>query len=279
MIDTKNQRQTLAYMQQDIDILKRMSNIKHKIAVMSGKGGVGKSTMAVNMAASLAKKGYKTGILDVDIHGPNVPRMLNIEQESLHAGEDGILPIKAMENLEVISIQFTLPSSDSPVIWRGPKKTSAIRQFLADVSWSDLDALIVDCPPGTGDEHLAILQSIHFLDGIIMVTTPHLLSCDDLKKSINMAKNLKIKVIGIIENMSGFLCPNCKTEIPIFGKENCKEIALEMGVPFLGSVPVEVISNEYNELSVENNESETSKKIMKIVNKIENILLKKEEFV
>lgn len=277
MIDTEDQEQKLAHMRQDIDILKRMSKVKHQIAVMSGKGGVGKSTMAVNIAVALAKKGYKTGIMDVDIHGPNVPRMLNIEQNSLIIGEDGILPIKAMENLEVISMQFVLPSFDSPIIWRGPKKTSAIRQFLAEVSWNYLDVLVVDCPPGTGDEHLAILQSIQ-LDGIIMITTPHLLSCDDLKKSINMAKNLKVKIIGIIENMSEFLCPNCKTEIPIFGKENCKEIALEMGVPFLGSIPIEAVFTESDDLLIENMESETSKRIMNVVNKIENLLLKKEQF-
>lgn len=277
IVEQENQEQKLAYMKQNIAIVKRMGKIKHKIAVMSGKGGVGKSTMAVNIAASLSKKGYKTGILDVDIHGPNVPRMLKIGKKDLKIDEDGILPVEVGKNLKVISAQFLLQDENSPIIWRGPKKTAAIRQFLADVSWGDLDILVVDCPPGTGDEHLAVLQSISPFDGIIMVTTPHLVSLDDVEKSINMANSLKIKIIGIIENMSGFLCPDCKTEIPIFGKEGGKDVSLKMGIPFLGSIPIELASNESkNDLLIENRESETSKKILKVVNKIENIVLKKE---
>ena len=277
---TKNeeQEQKLAYMKQDMEIAKRMSKIKHKIAVMSGKGGVGKSTMAVNMAVALSKKGYRTGILDVDIHGPNVPRMLKIGKKDILADKDGILPVKVGENLKVISAQFLLSDENSPIIWRGPRKTAAIRQFLGDVSWGDLDILIVDCPPGTGDEHLTILQSIPFLDGIVMVTTPHLVSLDDVEKSINMAKQLKIRVLGIIENMSGMICPKCETEIPLFGNGGGAEIASKTQIPLLGSIPIYVEpKGEKNRLLIENNESEASKKMLGIVEKLEDLIMKKEE--
>ncbi len=277
---TKNeeQEQKLAYMKQDMEIAKRMSKIKHKIAVMSGKGGVGKSTMAVNMAVALSKKGYQTGILDVDIHGPNVPRMLKIGKKDILADKDGILPVKVGENLKVISAQFLLSDENSPIIWRGPRKTAAIRQFLGDVSWGDLDILIVDCPPGTGDEHLTILQSIPFLDGIVMVTTPHLVSLDDVEKSINMAKQLKIRVLGIIENMSGMICPKCETEIPLFGNGGGAEIASKTQIPLLGSIPIYVEpKGEKNRLLIENNESEASKKMLGIVEKLEDLIMKKEE--
>jgi Mrp family chromosome partitioning ATPase len=271
--EQENQEQKLAYMQQDIIITKRMDQIKHKIAVMSGKGGVGKSTMAVNIAASFANKGYKTGILDVDIHGPNVPKMLKIGKIDLKVNEEGILPVEAGENLKVMSSQFLLSDENSPIIWRGPKKTAAIRQFLSDVSWGNLDILIIDCPPGTGDEHLAILQSIPSIDGIIMVTTPHTVSLDDVEKSINMAKSLKIRLLGIIENMSGLICPECETEIPIFENGGGSEIASKTEIQLLGAVPIEVSPKEHNGLLIENKESKTSEKILKIVAKIENMVL------
>ena len=275
--ENENKEQNLAYMKQDMEIVKRMSKIKHKIAVMSGKGGVGKSTIAVNLAVALSKKGYRTGILDVDIHGPNVPRMLKIGKKDLIISAEGIVPVK-VGNLKVISVQLLLPEENSPIIWRGPRKTAAIRQFLVDVSWGDLDILVIDCPPGTGDEHLTILQSIPFFDGIIMVTTPHEVSLDDVEKSINMAKHLKIKVLGIVENMSGFVCPECKTEIPIFGSGGGNKIASKTNIPLLGNVPIDIASKELEDvLLIENGESETSKRLLKIVNKIENIVLKREE--
>ena len=267
-------------MQQDIIITKRMDQIKHKIAVMSGKGGVGKSTIAVNIAASFANKGYKTGILDVDIHGPNVPKMLKIGKIDLKVNEEGILPVEAGKNLKAMSSQFLLSDENSPIIWRGPKKTAAIRQFLSDVSWGNLDILIIDCPPGTGDEHLAILQSIPSIDGIIMVTTPHTVSLDDVEKSINMARHLKIEVLGIVENMSGLICPECETEVPIFGNGGGSEIASKTGIQLLGAVPIEVNPKEQvNALLIENKGSKSSERILEIVNKIEDIILKKEESV
>ncbi|OEC87496.1 MULTISPECIES: Mrp/NBP35 family ATP-binding protein [Methanobacterium] len=275
--EQENQEQKLAYMQQDIIITKRMDQIKHKIAVMSGKGGVGKSTMAVNIAASFAKKGYKTGILDVDIHGPNVPKMLKIGKTDLKVNEEGILPVKVGENLKVMSSQFLLSDENSPIIWRGPKKTAAIRQFLSDVSWGNLDILVIDCPPGTGDEHLAILQSIPSIDGIIMVTTPHTVSLDDVEKSINMARHLKIEVLGIVENMSGLICPECETEIPLFGRGGGSEISSKTGIPLLGSIPIDIrFEKEDDVLLVENSNSETSKNILKVVTKIEKQVLKEE---
>ncbi|MCE5214388.1 MAG: Mrp/NBP35 family ATP-binding protein [Methanobacterium sp.] len=274
----QEQEQKLAFMKQDMEIAKRMNKIKHKIAVMSGKGGVGKSTIAVNMALYLSKKGYKTGILDVDIHGPNVPRMLNLEKEILQVNDEGILPVEVGKNLKVISIQFLLPTADSPVIWRGPKKTGVIRQFLSDVLWGELDFLIVDCPPGTGDEHLAILQSIPMMDGIVMITTPHSVSIDDVEKSINMAKHLKIRVLGVIENMSGLVCPECGTEIKIFGNGGGREISSKTGIPLLGSIPIDnTPKTQDNILLTQNKESEFSDKIMEIINRIEDMVLKKEE--
>lgn len=275
--ENENKEQNLVYMKQDMEIVKRMSKIKHKIAVMSGKGGVGKSTIAVNLAVALSKKGYRTGILDVDIHGPNVPQMLKIGKKDLIISAEGIIPVK-VGNLKVISVQLLLPEENSPIIWRGPRKTAAIRQFLVDVSWGDLDILVIDCPPGTGDEHLTILQSIPFFDGIIMVTTPHEVSLDDVEKSINMAKHLKIKVLGIVENMSVFVCPECKTDIPVFGSGGGSKIASKTNIPFLGKIPIDIASKESEDiLLIENEESDTSNKLLKIVNKIENIVLKKEE--
>lgn len=270
--------QKLSNMKQEVDIVRRMAKIEHKIIIMSGKGGVGKSTMAVNIGLYLSKKGYRTGILDVDIHGPNIPRILKVEEERLNVNEEGILPINVGENLKIFSIQFFLPSADAPVIWRGPKKTGAIRQFLSDVSWGELDVLVVDCPPGTGDEHLTILQSIPSIDGIIMVTTPHCISLDDVEKSINMAKLLKIRILGIIENLSGLVCPECGTQISIFGNGGGNRIASKTGIPLLGIVPIYATSNaKENVFLTQNTESEFSDKIRGIVNKIEDLVLKKEE--
>jgi ATP-binding protein involved in chromosome partitioning len=260
-------------MQQEIAIVKRMSHISHKIAVMSGKGGVGKSTISVNLAAAFALKNYKTGILDVDLHGPDVPHMLGVENGILEQSPRGILPVKARDNLEVLSIEFMLPVKGAPIIWRGPKKTGAIRQLLSDVSWGNLDVLVIDNPPGTGDEPLTILQSISPLDGVVMVTTPQAVAGEDVRKCVNMVKGLNIPILGIIENMSGFTCPHCHEEINIFGKGGGKQLAEELDVPYLGSLPVETGVGENSDQGkpflLENSDSEISKKFIKIVSKIE----------
>lgn len=261
-------------MQQDIAIVKRMSNIKHKIAVMSGKGGVGKSTIAVNLAAAFALKGYHTGLMDVDLHGPDVPHMLGVENAILEQSPMGIMPLNVRENLDVLSIEFMLPSKGSPIIWRGPKKTGAIRQFLSDVAWGKLDMLIIDNPPGTGDEPLTVLQSISPLDGVVMVTTPQAVAGEDVRKCVNMVKGLKIPVLGIIENMSGFICPHCQKEIDIFGKGEGHELAEELEIPYLGSLPLETQVREKSDLGtpfiLADPESNISKKFMEIISKIEN---------
>lgn len=264
--------------QQEIDIVSQMSNINHKIAVMSGKGGVGKSTIAVNLAVVFASKKYQTGLMDVDLHGPDVPHMLGVENAILKQSTQGILPVKVRENLEVMSIEFMLPTKGSPIIWRGPKKTGAIRQFLSDVSWGKLDVLVIDNPPGTGDEPLTVLQSINPLDGVVMVTTPQAVAGEDVRKCVNMVKGLNIPILGIIENMSGFTCPHCKQEINIFGKGEGKELAEELEIPYLGSLPLETNVRENSDKGkpfiLNDSESEISKKFMEIVSNIENNIQK-----
>lgn len=266
-------------MQQEIDIVKRMSKIKHKIAVMSGKGGVGKSTVAVNLAASFAKKGYKTGIMDADVHGPNVPKMFGLEGKDLKFTEEGIIPVKTEEGIEVMSVGFFLESQDVPLIWRGPAKTGVIRQFFAEVIWGDLDVLFIDNPPGTGDEPLTVLQTIP-LDGVVLVTTPQSVVQEDVIKSVNMVKDLKIPVIGIIENMSGFICPECKKEVDIFGKSSGEQMAKKLNVPFLGRIPLSVETSQASDAGTpivsEDPEAEVSLRISKIVDGIESTVVKKD---
>jgi len=268
---SKEEEHKKALMQEEIDIIKKMSKIKHKIAVMSGKGGVGKSTIAVNLAAAFAKKGYKTGIMDVDVHGPNVPKMLGLEGKSLKFSDDGIIPIETEEGIKVMSVGFFLSSQDTPLIWRGPAKTGVIKQFFAEVIWGDLDVLIIDNPPGTGDEPLTILQTIP-LDGVVLITTPQSVVQEDVIKSVNLVKSLKISIIGIIENMSGFVCPECKKEILIFGKGSGAKMAEKMDVPFLGSLPLDVETSAASDIGtpilIKEPESEISVKILKIANKI-----------
>lgn len=268
-----NKDQKLAIMEQEINISKNMSRIKHKIAVISGKGGVGKSTVSVNIAAELLKRGYTTGILDADIHGPSVPKLLGVNGSMMKVDENKLVPVKSVSGINVMSIGFLLPSEDSPIIWRGPKKTGAIKQFLSDVKWDDLDFLIIDNPPGTGDEPLTVLQSIPSVDGVVVVTTPQSVAIDDVEKSVNMVKNLKIRVLGVIENMSGFICPHCGEETPIFGKGGGEEMAKSMGIPFLGRLPIDpkisITSDEGKPLIIRDPESSLSRKFSRIIDKIE----------
>ncbi|MFW6049273.1 MAG: Mrp/NBP35 family ATP-binding protein, partial [Candidatus Bipolaricaulota bacterium] len=213
--------------------------VEHALVVMSGKGGVGKSTVSANLAASLAEKTDKNiGVLDADIHGPNIPKILGVEDQLLSGSENRIEPAK-LNNLRVMSMAFTLPDKDSPVIWRGPLKMKAIRQFLNDVNWGGLEYLIIDLPPGTGDEALSIAQLLENLDGSIIVTTPQDLSLLDSRKSVNFSKKLDMPVIGIIENMSGFICPHCGEKTEIFKSGGGKKAAGELGVNFLGTVPLD----------------------------------------
>jgi len=220
-------------------INERMNAIKHKIAVMSGKGGVGKSTVAVNLAMALAKQGKNVGILDADIHGPNIPKMLGAEDERPDIIEGKVRPVLVPPGIKLMSMAFLLASKDDPVIWRGPIKMGAIRQFLADVEWGELDYLIVDLPPGTGDEPLSIAQLIPDIDGAIIVTTPQDVALLDARKAVTFSNTIQVPVIGIIENMSGFVCPKCGEKIEIFKSGGGKRTALDMNIPFLGSIPLE----------------------------------------
>lgn len=275
---SKEDERKLKAMQQDINIIKRMGKVKHKIAVMSGKGGVGKSTVAVNLAAAFAKKGYKTGIMDVDVHGPNVPKMLGVEGKDLEYAKDGIIPVKTDGGIKVMSVGFFLSSQDTPVIWRGPAKTGVIKQFLAEVNWGDLDVLIIDNPPGTGDEPLTVLQTIP-LDGVVLVTTPQSVVQEDVVKSINLVKNLNIPIIGVIENMSGFICPHCEKEVAIFGSGNGEKMAEEMNINFLGKLPLNVETSSASDIGtpivIKEPKSEISVRISKIVDNIESKIINK----
>lgn len=225
--------------QQDLRLKENISRIKNKIVVMSGKGGVGKTTVAVNLAYGLALKGYKTGILDVDIHGPNIAKMLGIEGKRLGSSHLGMEPIEVIQNLKAISIALLIEDPDKPIIWRGPLKMQIIKQFLCDVNWGDLDYLIIDAPPGTGDEPLSACQLIPDITGVVIVTTPQDVAILDSRKSVQFAKELKLPIIGIIENMSGFLCPHCQKEIELFGIGGGEKAADNLEVPFLGRIPFE----------------------------------------
>jgi ATP-binding protein involved in chromosome partitioning len=217
----------------------RMAQIKHKILVLSGKGGVGKSTVAVNLALSLALAGKRTGLLDIDIHGPSIPKILNLEGRVVPAMADTMLPLDVGTNLKVMSIGFLLPSPDEAVIWRGPMKYQMIKHFLKDVEWGELDFLVIDSPPGTGDEPLAVVQLVEKADGAVAVTTPQEVALSDVRRSITFCRSLHLPVLGVLENMSGFLCPKCGERTDIFKAGGGENLAITMNVPFLGRIPID----------------------------------------
>jgi ATP-binding protein involved in chromosome partitioning len=236
--DTRPDREELER-QQDARLGSHLKRIRHKILILSGKGGVGKSSVAAGLAIELARRGRRTGLLDIDLHGPSIPRLLGLTGARVTGNEHAIDPVEANPNLMVMSLGFLLPQVDAPVIWRGPLKYNMIKQFLSDVDWGDLDFLIVDSPPSTGDEPLAIGQLVKDADGAIVVTTPQILATDDVRRSINFARQLSLPVIGVIENMSGLICPECGARIDIFGSHGGEEMSREMGVPVLGNIPVD----------------------------------------
>jgi ATP-binding protein involved in chromosome partitioning len=214
-------------------------DVRHVIIVLSGKGGVGKSTVSVNLSYALSSHGYRVGLLDLDIHGPNIPKMLGIEGHRLSALGDKIEPVRVTGSLSVVSMGFLLADQSTPVIWRGPMKMAAISQFLSDVDWGELDYLVVDLPPGTGDEALSIIQLAPNVRGAVIVTTPQDVATLDARKAIKFVEQLGIPVIGIVENMSGLVCPHCKEQIDLFGRGGGKKVAEEMHVPFLGAIPID----------------------------------------
>ena len=256
--------QAYQQMQRKMRISKMDDQIKHKIMVLSGKGGVGKSTVATGLALSLARQGKKVGLMDIDITGPNIPKMLGLEEADLNVEEGQIHPVDGPSGLKVISMAFLLEDPDKPVIWRGPIKLGAIQQFIGDVAWGELDALIIDFPPGTSDEPLTVSQSLPGIDGVVIVTTPQEVALLDSRKSINFAKTISVPVLGVVENMSGYTLrgtstPNstvsvmgpggapiiCQSDeegkweitLDIFKSGGGEESSKEMEVPFLGALP------------------------------------------
>lgn len=227
---------------EDKAIRSHMDKIGRKILIMSGKGGVGKTTMTVNLANALVARGRTVGILDVDLHGPNVAKMLGCEDGILTTGGEGenFFPVEAKPGLKVMSLSFAIREQDSPIVWRGPMKTAAIRQFLAQAEWGELDYLLIDSPPGTGDEQLTICQTIKELTGTIIVTTPQEVAILDARRSVSFSRSMGVAILGIVENMSGLFCPHCNTEIPVFGIGGGEKMASEMDAPFLGRVPMEI---------------------------------------
>ena len=305
--------QQMQMMQQEIRLAKNLSQIKHKIVVMSGKGGVGKSTVAANIAETLQAMGYKTGILDADIHGPNIPKMLGVEileeefnqyqfdafknlvEEGLDTSlpeeeqrqyieekrkdyQHSIFPVQTKRGLKVMSMAFLIDALDRPIIWRGPQKTGAIKQLVSDCHWGNLDFLIIDNPPGTGDEPLTVLQTIPETDLVLMVTTPNVVSQEDVLKCVKMVEMMNIDNIGLIENMAYYVCPHCDEKLHIFGEGNGKKFAEEMEITYLGDLPIEEnvadAPNRDATISVLDPEDEVSKRFKEIVEDIKKEFIK-----
>lgn len=252
-------------------VTETLAKIKNRLLVFSGKGGVGKSTVSANLALAFAKKGLKVGLLDVDIHGPNLAKMMGVEDKRMEVSPEGIKAVNVNENLKLVSMSFLLQEPNLPVIWRGPMKMKAIQQFLGDVDWGELDWIVIDSPPGTGDEPLSVAQLIP-ATGAIIVTTPQEVSLMDSRKAVAFAVKLNLKIIGIIENMSGMVCPHCGKKINLFKEGGGEKTALELGVPFLGKIPLDpqIVSSgdEGKPFIATQPDSEASKAFMEIVENI-----------
>jgi len=279
----QNQKSRETWDEQLKKVKERMGKVKHKIAVISGKGGVGKSVVTVNLAMAFASNGRegRVGILDADIHGPCVPKIIGLKGQRLQVGPPGVFPAFGPLGIRVVSMDFLLPEQETPVIWRGPLKYQAIRQFLSDIVWGELDYLFIDLPPGTGDESLSVMQLLPEMDGVIIVTIPSEVSQDVVKKAVSFARQLKMPIIGIIENMSGFICPNCGAEINIFKVGGGEKIASDMNVPFLGRIPIDPkiceASDEGVPFIIKHRDSSAAKAFLEIVKKIEKIVEKTEK--
>jgi Mrp family chromosome partitioning ATPase len=241
--DTCNQSSSCSQQEKEAHAQERLksklSHIKHRVMVMSGKGGVGKSSVATNLAVGLSQDGFRVGILDADIHGPNIPKMLGIESKQVEGSRNGMIPVEVFPNLKVISMAFFIGDRDNPVVWRGPLKHNAISQFLGEVEWGPLDFLVTDLPPGTGDEPLSVAHLIKNVDGSVIVTTPQDVALLDSRKAVTFSRMLSIPVIGIVENMSGLICPYCHKEISLFKKGGGEKAARDLKVPFLGRIPID----------------------------------------
>jgi Mrp family chromosome partitioning ATPase/predicted Fe-Mo cluster-binding NifX family protein len=227
------------HMAEDLAIQKKLEQIGNIIIVLSGKGGVGKSTAAVNLALSLSLQGFKTGILDVDIHGPSIPKLLGLTGKKMEIQNGELLPLECYANVRVVSMGFLLDNDENPVIWRGPMKANMIREFIQHVAWGKLDYLVVDCPPGTGDEPLSVVQILGKKARAVILTTPQEVSTIDVEKCVTFCRQLKLPMAGIIENMSGFICPHCGKETDIFSRGGGERLAQKYGIPFLGKIPLD----------------------------------------
>lgn len=230
--------QAQQYEQQTQKIAERMKRVGHVILVLSGKGGVGKSTVAANLAYALAERGNRVGLMDADLHGPTIPLLTGATGETAAGTPQALEPVEIGPDLAIMSIGFLTAERDQPTIWRGPLRGNVLRQFLGDVEWGSRDFLVVDLPPGTGDEPLTLAQSLPQADGAIIVTTPQEASLSDCRKAINFAHRVKLRVLGVIENMSGFICPHCGERTDVFSTGGGERMAREMNVPFLGRVPL-----------------------------------------
>lgn len=261
----------MASSEDSVRISETLARIRNRILVFSGKGGVGKSTVAANLALGLALRGLKVGALDVDIHGPNLAKMLGVEDKKIEVTANGITPVPVRENLKLVSMSFLLEHPDLPVIWRGPMKMKIIQQFLAEAAWGDLDWLVIDSPPGTGDEPLSVAQLIP-ATGAVIVTTPQDVAVMDSRKAVLFSKKLNLKVLGIIENMSGLDCPHCGRRVDLFKSGGGERAAAEMGVPFLGRIPIDprivVAGDAGTPAAGHDKDSEAGRAIGEIVDKI-----------
>ncbi len=246
----KEKQKQLEKQRQEERLKQRMQEIHFKILVLSGKGGVGKSTVSVNLAEALVAEGKNVGLLDVDIHGPSIPTLMGLNNTRLQFENDNIIPVAVSDNLKVVSIGFLLEKNTDAVIWRGPRKFHLIRQFLTDVHWGALDYLVVDSPPGTGDEPMSVAQLAGSPCGAVVVTTPQDVAIRDVRRCITFCNAVSVPVLGIVENMSGFSCPNCGEKIDLFKSGGGQVLADEMGVPFLGQIPIDpqiVLSGDFGE--------------------------------
>lgn len=239
MTDKVQPLESLSKKPEEPKIIVNLRRIKRKIMIMSGKGGVGKSTVAANLAIGLALRGYRVGLLDCDIHGPTIPTIFGLESERPNVNEEGIIPIQVLPNLSVMSVGFLLENKDSPVIWRGPAKMGAIKQFLEEVSWGELDFLLIDLPPGTGDEPLSVAQLIPNCDGSVLVTTPQDVALISVRKSIKFSEKLKVPIIGLVDNMHGLICPHCDKTIEVFGTGGVEKASKDFNIPILARLPIE----------------------------------------
>ncbi len=255
----------IEYMKETNAIREGITGIKNRIMVLSGKGGVGKSTVSANLAGFLANEGFQTGLLDIDLHGPSIPKLLGQSDERLTSIDDKIQPIIYSDKLKTVSVGHMLPSESDTTIWRGPMKNNMIRQFMRDVNWGDLDFLIIDTPPGTGDEQLSMVQTVGDFTGVVIVTTPQDVSLIDVKKSISFCRQLKLPILGLVENMSGLICPKCGERIDVFKRDGGEKLAEEEGIPFLGKLSLDPKTAENADrgvLAVTSSDSEVAREEM-----------------